>query len=176
VLPWIGHYQTRERGTVVGSIAHADPSAELPLSLVALDGEVNLRSARGARRLGAAEFFKGTMLTALEDDEYIESVRFPLAATGDRFAFAEFGRRHGDFAIVAAAAAKTDDGVFLSIGGVNDVPHKVSLQQLSPDEIDDAVNDIAWQLDARADLHASASLRRSLVRSLGARTLKEVLK
>jgi len=115
------------------------------------------------------------MLTALEDDEYIESVRFPLSKNDDRFAFAEFGRRHGDFAIVAIAAAKTDEGVSVTVGGVNDVPLKVSLGQLVRGDIIESMNDIAWQLDARSDLHASAALRRSLVRELGKRTLNEVL-
>ncbi|WP_039888735.1 xanthine dehydrogenase family protein subunit M, partial [Acidiphilium sp. PM] len=78
-LPWIGHYQTRARGTVCGSVAHADPSAEIPLCLLALDGAVHLRSAAGARVIGAADFFLGTMQTARRDDELIEAVSLPDA-------------------------------------------------------------------------------------------------
>lgn len=174
-LPWIGHYQTRLRGTVVGSLAHADPSAELPLCLVALDGEVNVRSSGGSRRVSATDFFQGTMLTALNDDEFIESARFPIAAPSDRHAFAEVGRRHGDFAIVAAAATADNGGVHLTIGGVNDVPFKQTFSSLEPQDVDDAVNEVFQHLDARSDLHASDALRRQLVRSLGARTLNEVL-
>lgn len=175
VSPWLGHYQTRARGTVVGSIAHADPSAELPLCLIALEGEVMVRSTRGARRISAQEFFKGTMLTDVAADEFIEAVRFPLERTQTRTAFAEFGRRHGDFAIVAAAAVRDDRGVHLSIGGVNDVPVRTSWDLLALNDIDDAVNELAWRLDCRADLHATEHLRRNLIRSLGARTLREVL-
>lgn len=79
-LPWVGHFQTRNRGTVCGSIAHADPSSELPLSLALLQGEVVLRSRRGERRLKASEFQTGMLQTARADDELITAVRFPAAS------------------------------------------------------------------------------------------------
>ncbi len=103
-LPWVGHAQTRSRGTVCGSIAHADPSAELPLVLLALGGEVHLRSRRGARRVPGEVFFSGMMTTARRDDEFIEAVLLPAARPGHGYAFREVARRHGDFAIVACAA------------------------------------------------------------------------
>ncbi len=174
-LPWIGHYQTRVRGTVVGSLAHADPSAELPLCLVAMNGEINLRSPRGSRRVRAEDFFKGTMLTDMADDEFIQSARFPVAKPTDRFAFREVGRRHGDFAIVAAAAVRDDTGIHVTVGGVNDVPFRRRFDGLEVHDIGDAVSELAAELDTRSDLHASAALRRQLVRSLASDTLKEVL-
>ncbi len=107
-LPWTGHAQTRSRGTVCGSITHADPSAELPLVLRALGGEVHMRSAKRCRRVTAKDFFTGMMTTARADDELIEAVSFP--ADQKRCAFREVARRHGDFAIVACAAVATQDG------------------------------------------------------------------
>src|ERR1051325_8882556 len=102
-LPWVGHWQTRARGTVCGSIALADPSAGLPLVLRALGGEVVLSSKGARRNVKAANFFSGIMSTARNDDELIEAASFPLRRAGDGFAFREFARRHGDFAIVACA-------------------------------------------------------------------------
>ncbi len=118
-LPWVGHMQTRSRGTICGSLAHADPSAEMPLTLVALGGEVFLRSVKRRRRVAAKEFFAGTMLTARADDELIEGISLPIVRDG-RFAFREVARRHGDFAIVACAAMRTSAGVRLAVGGVAD--------------------------------------------------------
>ena len=174
-LPWVGHYQTRARGTVCGSVAHADPSAEIPLCLLALDGAVHLRSAAGARVIGAADFFLGTMQTARRDDELIEAVSLPDALSGQRCGFAEIGGRHGDFAIVAAAAVAVADGVRLAIGGVADRPVLRLLPRIGGTALDDALNDIAWSLDARADFHADARYRRDLVRHLGRQVIGEAL-
>src|SRR6202042_771892 len=94
-LPFVGHFQTRNKGTVCGSIAHADPSAELPLALAVLDGEVVLRSQRGRRVLRAGEFHKGMLTTARAPDELVTAVRFPVIA-GQGASFREVARRHGD--------------------------------------------------------------------------------
>src|ERR1700685_4016128 len=102
-LPFVGHFQTRNKGTVCGSIAHADPSSEIPLALAVLGGEVVLRSKqRGERVLGANEFQKDMLTTARDPDELIVAVRFPVMA-GQGAAFQEVARRHGDFAILAVA-------------------------------------------------------------------------
>src|SRR4029077_11074909 len=146
-LPWTGHVQTRSRGTVCGSIAHADPSAELPLVLCALGGEVHLRSAKKRRRVPAKEFFAGMMATTRADDELIEAVSFP--ANQGRCAFREVARRHGDFAIVACAAVATDKGVRLAVGGVADMPATRELPRLESGAFDDALNAFAYELDAR---------------------------
>ncbi len=103
-LPWIGHAQTRARGTVCGSAALADPSAEIPLTLVALGGEIDAVVGQAKRTVAAQDFFNGLMSTARTDDELIEAVRFPCKQPGQGHAFREFARRHGDFAIVACAA------------------------------------------------------------------------
>jgi 2-furoyl-CoA dehydrogenase FAD binding subunit len=172
-LPWTGHVQTRSRGTVCGSIAHADPSAELPLVLCALDGEVHLRSARRRRRVAARDFFTGMMATNRADDELIEAVSF--AADQKRCAFREVARRHGDFAIVACAAVAKDDGVRLAVGGVADVPVALNLPRLEASALDDALNAFAYDLDARDDIHATARYRRDLVRMIGRDLVREVL-
>jgi len=175
VFPWLGHWQTRARGTVAGSIAHADPSAELPLALLALEGSVHLRSERRARTVAANKFFTGTMQTAMEPDEFIEGVNIPVAPADQRTAFAEFGRRHGDFALVACAAVAQGGRVSLSVGGVNDVPVRFEIDENSRADLPTWLNDLAWSLDVRGDSHATPRLRRDLIRSLGAKVLQEVI-
>lgn len=172
-LPWTGHVQTRSRGTICGSLAHADPSAEMPLVLMALDGEVHLRSARKRRRVAAKDFFAGMMATGRNDDELIEAVSLPGSA--GRCAFREVARRHGDFAIVACAAVATKTGVRLAVGGVADVPTVRDWPKLDGSALDDALNAFAYELDARDDVHATARYRRDLVRSLGRDLVREVL-
>jgi 2-furoyl-CoA dehydrogenase FAD binding subunit len=173
VLPWVGHAQTRSRGTICGSIAHADPSAELPLALVALGGTVELSSKRRRRRVAAADFFIGLMTTARADDELIEAVRFPCRQKGHGYAFREFGRRHGDFAIVACAAIVHDQGLTFAVGGVADRPVARSYSALEGRALEDALDALAWELEARDDLHASARFRRDLVRRMGRETIDE---
>lgn len=172
-LPWIGHVQTRSRGTICGSVAHADPSAEIPLSLITLEGSVNLRSKKDSRKVKADKFFIGMMATDLADDEMIESVSFPKAVEGTGYAFNEIGRRHGDFAIVGCAAVANKQVFRLAISGVDDHPRVFDLPALDTSNFDDALNDIAWDLNARNDTHASARYRRELVRRLGKKTLEE---
>ncbi|MBW3096666.1 FAD binding domain-containing protein [Pseudohoeflea coraliihabitans] len=172
-LPWVGHTQTRARGTVCGSVAHADPSAEIPLTLAALDGTVILRRGGKRRRVTASDFFLGMMLTDKADDEIIEAVEFPILSEGTGVGFCEVGRRKGDFAIVACAALVSPDRVRLAVGGVNDTPVIRDWDAFDPAEESDALNALAWSLDAREDLHASARYRRDLVRSLGAKALQE---
>jgi 2-furoyl-CoA dehydrogenase FAD binding subunit len=172
-LPFIGHAQTRSRGTVCGSIAHADPSAEIPLVLLALEGEIQLSSARGQRRVSAGEFFTGLMSTSREEDELIEAAIVPRRRPGHGYAFREFARRHGDFAIVACAAIANEREARLAVGGVADRPIAFDRLPLDGTALDEALDRIAAELDARDDLHASADYRRHLVRRLGRSTIAE---
>jgi len=171
-LPWVGHAQTRARGTVCGSIALADPSAELPLCLVALGGEVVLSSKSRRRNVGAAAFFTGLMSTNRTDDELIEAVRFPCRRPGQGFAFREFARRHGDFAIIACAAVAAEKTVRLTVGGVADRPMARDFADVS----DDTLDAFAHDLEARDDLHATADYRRMLVRKIGRAVIEEAQK
>jgi len=171
-MPFIGHAQTRNRGTVCGSIAHADPSAELPLCLAALAGEVVLETRKGkTRRVPSNEFFQGVLTTAKRPGELVTEVRFPLRLQGAIYRFHETSMRHGDFAIVALAAVIQGGQVDLTVGGVADRPVRRSLSL--NDDLSSALNDFAWSLNAQDDAHASAVYRRHLVRELGARFIKE---
>jgi 2-furoyl-CoA dehydrogenase FAD binding subunit len=172
-LPWTGHVQTRSRGTVCGSIAHADPSAELPLVLVALGGEVHLRSRRRARRVPAEAFFTGMMATSRSDDEIVEAVSLPPRRPSAGYAFREVARRHGDFAIIACAAVVDESGARLAIGGVADRPMARNLPVPDSQDLAAALDDFAWDLEARDDLHATARYRRELVRRLGREVIEE---
>lgn len=171
-LPHLGHFQTRNRGTVCGSVAHADPSAELPLCLTALGGEVVLRSSARRRTVAADEFFRGTLTTAREPGELVEAVRFPLAREGVRYGFTEVAMRHGDFAIVALAAVVSASEIRLGVGGVADRPRVQGWPRLAGEDLDDALNRLAWDLEARDDQHATAKYRRHLVRMLGRRLIE----
>jgi 2-furoyl-CoA dehydrogenase FAD binding subunit len=173
-LPWIGHVQTRSRGTICGSIAHADPSAEMPLSLIALGGTVHLRSLNKSRRVAAADYITGMMSTARSDDEMIEAVSFPVVPERG-YGFREIARRHGDFAIVACAAIVSDESIRFAVAGVADKPESRDWPRLKGGALDDALNAFAYELDARDDVHASGRYRRELVRRVGRAVIEEAV-
>ena len=174
-LPFVGHCQTRSRGTICGSIAHADPSSELPLCLAALDGEVVLSSARGTRVLHATDFQQGVLSTACAPDEMIVAVRFPVHQPGVGCAFTEFGIRHGDFAIVAFAAIANASQIRVAVGGCSDRPHVADLPPLEGGALDEGLNALAWSLPFDDDRRASARYRRDLVRALGKQAVEEAM-
>jgi 2-furoyl-CoA dehydrogenase FAD binding subunit len=164
-LPFVGHFQTRNKGTVCGSIAHADPSAELPLALAVLEGEVVLRSQRGSRVLRAAQFQKDMLTTARAADELITAVRFSVTA-GQGVAFREVARRHGDFAIIAVAAIATGKWVHLGIGGLTGQPAVSGFRPEHIHHMPDWFETWLGQIEGYDDLHASAAMRRDLCRNL----------
>jgi CO/xanthine dehydrogenase FAD-binding subunit len=185
-LAWVGHVQTRNRGTMGGSLAHADPAAELPLVAQVLGARMVLRSGNGARTLEAAEFFAGPMATAARPDECLEEIQWPTwpeRRMGS--AFTEISIRHGDFAMVAAAAQIALDGdgrctrAALGLGGVGGTPlafPKVAARlvgnKLDDKAIDDAAAAAAAETQPGTDLHATAEYRRHLARVLAARALR----
>jgi len=171
-LPFVGHFQTRNRGTVCGSVAHADPSSEIPLALAVCAGSIVLRSKRGERVLAAEAFQKDMLTTARAPDELITAVRFPVIE-GKGVAFDEVARRHGDFAIVAIAAiADARGSVRLGVGGMAGRPMVRSLNGDARSAI------AAWadELEGFDDLHASAALRRDLLKNLGPRVVAEAIR
>jgi len=172
-FPHISHVQIQNRGTVCGSVAHADPSAELPLVLLALRGEVLLQSNQASRTVAAQDFITGMLTTTRRADELVRSVRYPLAQAGTGYAFGEFALRHGDYAACAVAAVVSRDGIRIAIGGVADCPAARDWPLLDGSALDDALNSLAWDLDARDDPLVSAKARRHLVRRLGLRVIKE---
>jgi 2-furoyl-CoA dehydrogenase FAD binding subunit len=168
-LPYVGHFQTRNKGTVCGSIAHADPSSEIPLSLATLEGEVVLRGKRGKRVLKAKAFQLDMLTTAREGDELIVAVRFPVHGRG--VAFREVARRHGDFAMVAIAAMIDGKGsVQLGVGGMAGTP---VVRTIVTGGAKDAVEKLATELEGYEDLHASAELRRDILRNLAPLVIAE---
>ena len=172
-LRHVGHYQTRSRGTICGSICHAEPSSELPLCLATLGGEVVLRSAKSERVLKAAQFQAGMLANARHADELVCAVRLPIAKPDQAFVFNEISQRHGDFAIVAVAAIATQDQFRIGVGGVGDRPAVRTFTDLSDEGIKSALNALAWELKGDTDIHATAQYRRHLVRHLGQKTIYE---
>jgi carbon-monoxide dehydrogenase medium subunit len=182
-LPLIGHEAIRNRGTIGGSLAHADPAAELPAVALALDAEFVVRSAAETRVIAAADWFEGYLATARRPDEILTEVRFPVAAPGTGAAFKEVARRHGDFAIVGLAAQLTlDDGVIsdvrLAFSGVADVPVRAADaedylkgQQPWGGLFDEVARVATAGLDPPADLHGSSEYRKKVAAALVRRGL-----
>lgn len=183
-LGWTGHLPTRSRGTVGGSIAHADPSAEQPLTLLTLGGEVIATSPRGVRTIAADDLFLGMFTTALEQDEVLNEVRFPIMPAGTGHAIEEFSRRKGDFAIVAIAAVVRrahDRCVFARVAasGVSGNPKRLRSAEdhllahgLDEEQIKGAAALAARDLDKPMnDFNGSADYRRHLVGVLTRRAL-----
>ena len=169
MLPWVGHFQTRNRGTICGSIAHADPSSELPLALAMLDGEVVLRSKTGTRTLMASQFQLGMLTTARRPDELIVAARFSVG--NGPVAFREISRRHGDFAIVSVAAwSKGPNQMRIGIGGADSRPF---VRDIDATAARDAIESLVWQLEAYDDMHAGPHMRRDLVRNLAPQVIAE---
>jgi 2-furoyl-CoA dehydrogenase FAD binding subunit len=183
-LPHVGHFQTRNKGTVCGSIAHADPSSELPLVLALLGGEIVLKSKRGTRVLAAQDFHIDMLTTARAGDELMASVRFPAgkgAGNGGGVAFREVARRHGDFAIIAVAAVAEDKHVRLGVGGMAGRPlvRRIAIDKAAEAIANTIANAIAtWadELEGYEDLHASAAIRRDLFRNLAPRVVEEAIR
>ena len=170
-LPHVGHYPTRARGTVGGSVAHADPSAELPLVLALLDGAVRLRSAGGERLVPARAFFEGPLETACREDEMVVATRWPAAAPGARYAFDEVALRHGDFATASCAVLLDEDRMAVGFGGVADTPVVREWPRLSGSALADALAGLGREVEIVDDGEGGAGYRRGLIRTLGVRTV-----
>jgi carbon-monoxide dehydrogenase medium subunit len=184
-LRHVGHRQTRNRGTIGGSLAHADPAAELPAVCAAYDATIHLASVRGLRAIPFREFTAGFMATALEADEMIAAIDLPIWRQGHGYGFHEFARRHGDFAL-AGAAALLDVGAgnvvrraALSLCGVAAVPVRVEAAEarLIGQPLDSSLIRSAaattWLVEPISDIHAGAEYRRHLAQVLSARALTD---
>jgi aerobic carbon-monoxide dehydrogenase medium subunit len=163
-LAYTAHPAIRSRGTIVGSVAHADPAAELPALVQALDGEVRARSADGTRTIAARDFFLGALETALAPNEWLDEVALPLRTEG--CAVEEFAYRHGDYAICGVVAvAQAGGGVTLTYFGVAEQAVRSELPDGRPETIRDALAGV----EMSDDLHATQAYRRHLATVLGAR-------
>jgi carbon-monoxide dehydrogenase medium subunit len=181
----VAHYQIRNRGTVGGSIAHADPAAEMPGIAITCDAEIAVVGKSGAHVIQAADFFQGALTTALTPDEIIVEIRLPAWPPGRRWGFQEFARRRGDFAMAAAAVFYDQDArvkarnAHVGVIGVGDRPLRLTAVEdvLNGESIDEATiakADAATSaaVDPQDDIHASAAYRRSLVGTMVERALK----
>jgi aerobic carbon-monoxide dehydrogenase medium subunit len=183
-LPLIGHEAIRSRGTIGGSLAHADPAAELPAVARALDAEFVVRGPSGERVIPAAEWFEGYLTTSRRPDELLVEVRFPAAGRGTGTSFQEVARRHGDFAIVGLAASLTlSEGVIsdarLAFAGMSDVPVRaVDAEAVLVGEVpsaelfDEAAGRATDGVDPPADLHGSSDYRKKVAAALVRRGLR----
>jgi 2-furoyl-CoA dehydrogenase FAD binding subunit len=184
-LPWVGHFQTRNRGTLGGSVAHADPSAEIPLALVVCGGAVVLQSRRRQRRVPAREFFLGALTTQRQPDEMVTALEWPRAAPDAGHAFTEIAQRHGDFAIAAAGCSlrldKNDrlEELSLGVGGVESRPVAIDAKGFlgcSASEIAARVCEhAAASVTPMEDHSASADYRIALTRVLVERAANDAL-
>lgn len=181
----VGHRQTRNRGTLGGSLAHLDPSAELPAVAMALDATIHVESKRGKRDIAMADFPAGYMTPSIELDEMVTGATFPLWEEGHGYAFIEFARRHGDFAIVSAGALMTTDGagkvdrVSIVVSGVGPSPlrcteaEEMILGQTPELELFREAAETARAFDAMEDIHAPSSYRQHLAAVLSRRALEK---
>jgi carbon-monoxide dehydrogenase medium subunit len=170
-LRWVAHRPIRSRGTVVGSVVHADPAAELPAALALLDGVVVAHGPRGRRKIAAADFFLGYFETALAPDELATSIRFRSLAPGERSAFVETSRRSGDFALCGAAAVVDGASATVALTGVGASPHVHDVSGMLNGDAERALEELGSQLEPEADIHASAEFRRHLAKVLTKRAV-----
>jgi carbon-monoxide dehydrogenase medium subunit len=187
--PLIGHFQIRSRGTVGGSVAHADPAGELPAVALALDADVEVAARSGARVVPAREFFAGTWTTVLEPDELLTAVRFPVWEGRCGFAVDEVARRHGDFALAGAAcaAALQRDGTIeraaIALFGMGSTPLRAPAAEAglvgragSPDELAEVGHLAVAGLEPPGDVHASSRYRRAVGAHVVARALSAAVR
>jgi len=182
-LPLIGHEAIRSRGTIGGSLAHADPAAELPAVARALDAEFVVRSQAGERVIAAADWFEGYLTTSRRADELLVEVRFPAAAPGTGTSFQEVARRHGDFAVAGLAASLTLSGgaisdARLAFAGLSDMPVRAAGaedlldgERPSAELFEEAARRATEDLDPPADLHGSSDYRKKVAAALVRRGL-----
>jgi carbon-monoxide dehydrogenase medium subunit len=183
-LPFIGHEAIRTRGTIGGSLAHADPAAELPAVARALDAEFVVRGPSGTRVIPAAQWFEGYLTTSRDVDELLLEVRFPTAGPGTGVSFQEVARRHGDFAIVGLAVSLVLSGGVISdarlaFAGVSDVPVRAAAaedllvgERPSTELFDEAARRATGDIDPPADLHGSSDYRKTVAAAIVRRGLR----
>jgi carbon-monoxide dehydrogenase medium subunit len=180
----IAHLPIRTRGTFCGSLAHADPASEWCLVAATLDAKIAARSVRGARTIPAADFFRGSMTTALEADELLAEARIPLLAPDTRFGFSEFSRRAGDFAVaMALATVRLRNGVMtgarMGIGGVEDAPRRIAQAEAAlegrragEEAFLAAADAVARAVAPPEDARYPARYRRDVARAMARRALE----
>jgi carbon-monoxide dehydrogenase medium subunit len=180
-MPFIGHAAIRNRGTLGGSIAFSDPAAELPACLLALGGEIEIAGDDGNRTVKADDFFKGLFETALGPHDVLTAIRVPAASGNTRTGFAEFARRHGDYAMVGLAASAKASGkrlsdVRLAFFGIGATPVRATKAEaaLAAGTVGDAVSALAGEIEPSGDVQATAATKKHLAGVLLRRVAKEL--
>lgn len=183
-IAWVGHVAIRNRGTIGGSLAHADPAAELPAVAVCLDARVTVRDPAGERVLPAREFFRAALTTALRPTDLLAEVWFPGAPPGGGSAWVELARRHGDYALIGVGAVVTLSGdvvreARLGLTGVGGAPVRatgvealLAGERLTPRRLDDAAAAVREAVHPESDIHATAAYRRHVAGVLAVRALR----
>jgi len=183
-LPWVGHFQIRNRGTIGGSLSHADPAAELPAVAVCLDARFIVRGPAGERVLGAGEFFRSQLTTALEPTELLLEVWFPAALPGAGSVWLELARRHGDYALVGVGAVVVMTGerireARLVLTGVADKPVRareaealLAGEPITPARLAEAAEAVRRAIDPDGDIHATPEYRRHVAGVLVERAIR----
>ena len=183
-LPWVGHFQIRNRGTVGGSLSHADPAAELPAVALCLDARLTARGPAGERTIAAADFFLTQLTTALAPTELLTEVWFPAAPRDSGAAWIELARRHGDYALVGVGAVVTLLGdrireARLALTGVGDRPvrapeaeARLAGESLTPGVLAEAAEALRRTIDPGTDIHATAAYRRHVAGVLAGRAIR----
>lgn len=186
-IPLIGHFQIRNRGTVGGSIAHADPASELPAVALALDATISLTGKGGTRTVAAADFFQGTWTTSMAEDEILSAVEFPTWSGRTGFGVEELARRHGDFAIAGVVAGIELDGdvvkrAAIALFGMDSTPLRASAAETAlvgtsgtAADLEAAGQAATADLDPPADIHASGAYRKKVGAVLVARAVTQAL-
>jgi CO/xanthine dehydrogenase FAD-binding subunit len=164
----IGHPATRSRGTIVGSLCHADPAAELPVCALLLKAQIVLASTTGKRTIAAEDFLTDALSTSIRDDELVEQVRIPARRSNTGYAFLELARRHGDFALISVAALVSGNTARVAVGGLGAAPLAFDVQA---NDLNGEAQRIAQSLEPPSDLHATAAYRRALAQTLIERAL-----
>jgi carbon-monoxide dehydrogenase medium subunit/2-furoyl-CoA dehydrogenase FAD binding subunit len=188
-VKYIGFLPIRNKGTLGGSIAHADPSAELCLIMIALEAQIKIESSKDARWVDAEDFFLTYLTTVVEPHELITEIRIPIPPAGTIHSFQSFSRRHGDFAIVSVAAMLeiNDDGICesakVALGSVNPTPFRATQaedmligKKVDAKLIEAVANEAAEASDPDPDLHSSADYKREMARNFTKKGLMQVLK
>lgn len=187
-IRWVGHVEVRNRGTIGGSLVHADPAAELPTVVTALGGEMRLLSPKGDRTLRAGEFFVSFLTTSVDSSEILTEVRLPIWPSRTGCSFQEINRRHGDFAVVAVAVLlllndnKECENSSIVLAGVGPTPLRakraegfLARQRISRELVEEAGELAAEDSDPSSDVHGSADYRREMVKVMTRRALEQAL-
>ncbi len=170
-IPYVGQIQHRARGTVLGSICHGDPTSELPLCFLALNGTIHLKSKNGLRFISANDFYLGPLLTSMNSNEIAIKLELPTKKHSVGYAFDEVSEKFSDYAIAAFAVVTDNNKIRFALGGIPSKPTVIEWGMENLKFVDELLNDFAWNLEIEDDQHASASYKRDLIRKVGKKTI-----